>query len=147
LGLLRGRLHVPNRRRRRARAALGPRGRQVEDRVVPAARAVGGSQETEARDLALLCDRQFPIEFLKILPSFMMTIRFFSGSAISAMLARGSPSMSSRSASAPSATTPRRPGYGLRFPDSASNWALVPVAITRVSAGVYHLVNMTRSAP
>lgn len=54
--------------------------------------------------------RSAPSRFLWIFPSFMMTTKFFAGSAISLMSSSGLPSTSSRSASAPSSTTPSFPG-------------------------------------
>src|SRR5262249_47506227 len=75
--------------------------------------------------------------FLYILPSFIITTKFLAGSAISWMFSSGLPSTSRRSARAPSSTTPSLPAYGLRFPDIVSSWALVPVAMASVSAGVY----------
>jgi hypothetical protein len=48
--------------------------------------------------------------FLWIFPSFIMTTKFLAGSSNSLMLAMGSPSISNRSASAPSSTTPSFPG-------------------------------------
>src|SRR6516162_10191020 len=77
----------------------------------------------------------------------MTTTKFFAGSSISLRLAIGSPSTSRRSASAPSSTTPSLPGYGLRFPDSASSSAFVDVAMINASAGVYQRVSEARIAP
>ena len=48
--------------------------------------------------------------FLQIVPSFMITRKFLPGSSTSLIFSKGSPSTSSRSASAPSSTTPSSPG-------------------------------------
>lgn len=77
----------------------------------------------------------------------MITLKLCSGRVTSEMSVSGSPSTSSRSARAPSSTTPTLPGYGLRLPLSCSSSPLVPVAMTSASPGVYHCVRLARIAP
>src|ERR1700735_3357592 len=76
-----------------------------------------------------------------------MITKFLVGSATRLMSCRGLPSTSRRSARAETSTTPSLPRYGLRFPDKASNSALVDVAMTRASAGVYQRTREARIPP
>src|SRR5262249_50570924 len=78
---------------------------------------------------------------------FMIRTQFLTGSSMSLMFSIGLPSTTSRSANAPSSTTPSLPGYGLRFPDRASSWALVPVAMTSASAGLYQRTSLVSNSP
>ena len=84
---------------------------------------------------------------LYIRPSFMMTLKFLAGLAISLMLAKGLPSTRSKSASAPYSTMPSFPAYGLRLPDHASSSALALAAVASASAGPYQRTSEARIAP